>query len=181
VILDLLFNACLGLAFALCARDRLRADGPFAYPAFPLVAAFAGIVVAPLTLYFYTVHAAWSWMYLVDPAGLPGLLIIPLLILHGGVVLAGFYLGARLVKAGRERQLIYAVVAVAVVVVGGAALAWGRLGRYGTYLEFHDGRALALMEVKLGYVMVGVVLGIAAAAGFTALDLLRDARRVRSR
>jgi hypothetical protein len=97
------------------------------------------------------------------------------------VVLAGFYGGARMLKIGRDRQLVYLALGGVVVVVVGAILGWGRLGRYGSYGEFHDGRALALMEVKLGYVMVGVVFGIAAAAGFTAVELLRDARRVRSR
>ena len=60
-------------------------------------------------------------------------------------------------------------------------LAWGRVGRYGTFGEFHDGRALALMEVKLGYVLVALAAGVGIAAGFVGLELMRDSRRVRAR
>jgi hypothetical protein len=179
--IDLLFNACLGLGFALCARDRLRADGPFAFPAFPLVAAFAAIVVAPIALYLYAVHPAWSWMYLVDPISLPGLLVVPLVALHVGALLGGFYLGGRLVRAGREQPLRWTLFAAPVVLLVITALSWGRLGRYGSHAEFHDGRALPLMDVKLGYVLLGAMLGMAAAAGFTVVELLRDSRRVRTR
>lgn len=179
--IDLLFNACLGLGFALCARDRLRADGPFAFPAFALVAAFSTIVIGPIALYLYAAHPGWSWMYLVDPARMSGLLLLPLLTLHAGLVVGGMYLGARLIRAGHERPLRWALLAAPLVLGLATALAWGRLGRYGSYGEFHDGRALPLMDVKLGYVLVGVLLGIVAAAGFTAVELLRDSRRVRTR
>ena len=181
MLIALVFDALLGLAFSLCARDRVRADGPFAFPAFPLVVAFAGIVVAPVALYLHAAHPAWSWMYLVDPSALPGLLVLPLVTLHAGVVPAGFYLGAHLLRTGRARALRYTVGIGAVVLLLATVLAWGRVGRYGEYGDFHAGRALALMEVKLGFVLVGVIVGLAAAAGFTAVELLRDSRRVRAR
>jgi hypothetical protein len=120
-------------------------------------------------------------MYLVDPSSLPTLMILPILIAHAGGVLGGFYGGARLIRAGRERAMRYGLAAAPLVVVALGWLTWGRIGRYGTYGEFHDGRALRLMEVKLGYVLLGVLLGVAAATTFTVLDLLRDSRRVRAR
>jgi hypothetical protein len=179
--IDLAFNLALGLGFAYCARDRVRTDGPFAFPAFPLLAAFTAIVVMPVALYLYLAHPSWSWMYLVDPGSVPGIAVVPMLTLHGGAIFTGWYGGARLLRAGRERLLLYAVVAAPIVLLVTLALAWGRLGRYGSYGEFHDGRALALMEVKLGYVLIGLMIGIAAAAGFTGVELLRDSRRVRTR
>ena len=69
----------------------MRADGLFAAPAFPLVAIFIAIVLTPIALYLYLAHPSWSWMYLVDPADVPGLAIVPLLVLHGGLVVAGWY------------------------------------------------------------------------------------------
>jgi len=40
-----LVNLLFGIGFALIARDRIKADGPFASPAFPLVVLHAGAVV----------------------------------------------------------------------------------------------------------------------------------------
>jgi hypothetical protein len=161
----------------------VRAEGPFASPAFPLVAIFVGVVLTPIALYLYLAHPAWSWMYLVDPDRIPGPAVVPLLLVHGGLVVAGWYAGARLVRAGHKKEQIalYALAGGALVCLVAIALAWGRIGRYGSFDEFHEGRALALMEVKLGYVLVALALGVAAAAGFVALELMRDSRRVRAR
>jgi hypothetical protein len=161
----------------------VRAEGPFASPAFPLVASFIGVVLTPITLYLYLAHPAWSWMYLLDPSDIPGFAVISLLFAHGGALIAGWYAGARLIRAGKRQEQIatYALAAGALVLLVWLGLSWGRIGRYGTYGEFHDGRALALTEVKLGYVLVALTVGIAVAAGFVALELMRDSRRVRAR
>ena len=70
-------HLAVGLAFALCARERIRVDGPFAPPAFSLVLMHAAGVVAPVALYFYAVHPAWSWMYMIDPGGVSALALAP--------------------------------------------------------------------------------------------------------
>lgn len=181
IFLDLIFNVSLGLAFALCARDRVRADGPFSAPAFLMVLAFVGAILVPTTLYLYLAHPAWTWMYVVDPAKVPGLALLPLLVAHGGAVVLGWWIGSRLVAAGRARAVASAAAGGGALVLLGVALSWGRLGRYGSYDDFVDGRALPIMDVKLGYVLVAVLIGVTAAAGFTAYELVRDSRRVRSR
>jgi hypothetical protein len=184
ILIDLLLNGCLGLGFARCARDRIKADGPFASPAFFLVATFAAVVLTPITLYLYLAHPGWSWMYLVDPATIPSVAIVPLVVLvHAGMALVGWYVGARLLRAGKgkEKIALYALAAGSLLWLALVALARGRLGRYGTYAEYHDGRALDLMDVKLGYVLVAVAFGAGAAALFVALELGRDSRRVRTR
>lgn len=159
----------------------MRADGLFAAPAFPLVAIFIAVVLTPIALYLYLAHPAWSWMYLVDPADVPGLAIVPLLVLHGGLVVAGWYLGGRLIRTGREKQARYGLLGAGLVVLLLSAIGWGRIGHYGSYRDFHGGRAIDLFDVKLGYVLVGLALGIGAAAGYVALELARDSRRVRTR
>lgn len=171
----------LGLGFSLCARDRLRADGPFAAPAFVIVLAFVAVVLAPVTLYLYWAHPAWTWMYAVDPDGVPGLALLPLVFAHGGAVVLGWYVGARLFVAGRAKAVVYGAGGGALVALLGTLIFWGRLGRYGSYDEFHAGRDLALMEVKLGYVLVAMAVGVGGAAAYTAVELLRDSRRVRAR
>lgn len=159
----------------------MRADGLFAAPAFPLVAIFIAVVLTPISLYLYLAHPAWSWMYLVDPDGVPGLAIVPLLVLHGGAVVAGWYLGARLIRTGRDKQARYGLLGAGLVVLLAAAIGWGRLGHYGSYGDFHGGRALDIFDVKLGYVLIGLALGIGSAASYVALELARDSRRVRTR
>lgn len=159
----------------------MRADGLFAAPAFPLVAIFIAVVLTPIALYLYLAHPSWSWMYLVDPDDVPGLAIVPLLVLHGGLVVVGWYLAGRLIRTGREKQARYGLLGAGLVVLLLSAIGWGRIGHYGSYRDFHSGRAIDLFDVKLGYVLVGLALGIGAAAGYVALELARDSRRVRTR
>ena len=87
-------HIAVGLAFALCARERIRVDGPFAPPAFQLVLMHAAGVAAPIALYFYAVHPAWSWMYMIDPGGVSALAILPLMVGHGVLVVGAYYVGA---------------------------------------------------------------------------------------
>jgi hypothetical protein len=80
MLVAILVELGLALAFALVARDRIRADGPSAPPAFLLVAAHAAVVTLPVAFYFYAVQPAWTWHYLIDPAKVPALAILPLVV-----------------------------------------------------------------------------------------------------
>src|SRR5438132_11473783 len=117
-------NLLFGIGFALIARDRVKADGPFASPAFPLVAMHAGAVVAPIALYFYAVHPAWSWMYWVNPQKLAGVAVLPLMAGHAALVIAGWYVGALLLRRGFMNAVLYIGGAIALplllLVVAGA-------------------------------------------------------------
>lgn len=165
----------------MCARDRLRADGPFAPPASLLLLVFVGLIVVPTTLYLYAAHPAWTWMYMVDPESIPGFAIVPLVVAHSGAILAGWYLGARLIIAQKFKLASYIAGGGVALVLLGTALFWGRLSNYGSYAEYRQGRAIDLMDVKLGYVLVALLLGLVTAASFLAIELVRDSRRVRSR
>jgi hypothetical protein len=181
ILIDLIFNASLGLAFAVCARDRIRADGAFAAPSFVVVLLFTGLLLLPMTFYFYVWHPAWTWMYLLDPGRLPTLAVVPLVVMHGAVLIGGWYAGARLIRAGKSRAAAYAVAGLTGVVLLATIVTWRRIGWVGTYEEFRDARALPIMEVKLGYVMAAMIIGMAVAIGSVAIELVRDSRRVRSR
>ncbi len=142
---------------------------------------FIGLILVPITFYLYLAHPAWAWMYMVDPEDIPGFAILPIVVSHGAVVVCGWYLGARLILAERHKVAGYVASAGAVVALGAIVLAWGRIGQYGTFTEFQDGRSLPIMEVKLGYVLVALVFAVAASAVYTAIELLRDSRRAVSR
>lgn len=169
------------MAFAVCAKDRLRFQGPFAPPASFLVLMFMGFILLPMTVYMYASHPSWTWLYMVDPEDVPGFALLPLVVVHTGAVLAGYYLGARLVIVGKTNVAAYLAGGGALITLIGVILFWGRLGQYGTYVEYEQGRSLDIMDVKLGYVLVAMVIGTIASACFLALELLRDSRRVRTR
>jgi hypothetical protein len=160
----------------------VRADGPFASPAFVLVLGFAAVVVLPMTLYFFWVHPAWSWMYLVDPDKVPSLAVVPVAVTHIGAVVGGWYLGARLLRADKRTAALWVAGGGGGLLLLAAILLGGRIGHYGSYARHSAGEELrGLMDVKLGWALIVVFLAFAVAAGYVALELSRDSRRVRTR
>jgi hypothetical protein len=176
-----LVNLLFGIGFALIARDRLKADGPFATPAFPLVMLHAGAIVAPIALYFYAAHPAWAWLYWIDPDKLTSLALVPLMVGHAALVFGGWYLGAVLIRHGAQGALFYVAGAVVLVIVIMLVACSGRLSTATDYLGYVKGVGLGLFEVKLGWAFL-VSLGALFGSGiYVAIELGRDARRVRAR
>jgi hypothetical protein len=176
-----LVNLLFGIGFALIGRDRIRADGPFAAPAFPLVAMHAATVVAPVALYFYAVHPAWSWMYWVNPDKLAGVFVLPLMVGHAALVIAGWYGAALLLRRGFQGALLYVAGAIGVLllilVIGGMH----RLGSDAEYQAFRQGQGKALFADRIGWAFVVSLLALFGSAIYVAIELGRDARRVRAR
>jgi hypothetical protein len=170
-----------GIGFALIARDRIRADGPFAAPAFTLVALHAAVVVAPVALYFYAAHPAWSWMYWVDPQKVSGVAILPLMVGHAALVIGGWYFASLLIRRGYQGALFYVAGAIGltllVLVVGGIH----RLSTAADYPGFEANQGVSLFNVKLGWAFVVSLMALFASAIYIAIELGRDGRRVRSR
>jgi len=176
-----LFHLGLGLGFALAARGRIRADGPYASPAFVVLAAHVGFVVAPLCLYFYLVQPDWTWLYWVAPTRVPTLAIVPLVVGHAALVLAGWLLGARLLRAGRQRLAIGLVVGLGAALVLAAALALPRLVTAASYAGYHHGVGRGLMSVELGWAVVVSLLATTVTVAYSVVELARDGRRARTR
>jgi hypothetical protein len=171
----------IGLAFALVAQDRIRADGPSTPPAILLVLSYAGIIVAPVALYFYAVHPAWTWHYAVNPAQVPTLAIVPLVVAHALVVVGGWYLGAMLVRRDRRRTHRYGIAAAGLLTLLAIAALFPRLLAATSYRGYQAGVVGRLMNVELGWAILVSGLATAAASGYVLFELARDSRRVRSR
>ena len=176
-----LANLVLGLAFAWAGRDRVRADGPFAAPAFLLVLTHVALVTAPVTLYFYVAHPDWSWLYLVDPARVPGLAIVPLVVGHGLLVAGSWYGGALMIRLDRPRVLVWTIAGVGGAFLLCVGLFLPRLVTATTYAGWRAGATGRLMGVELGWALLVSIAATAGAAGYVIVELLRDSRRVRAR
>jgi hypothetical protein len=176
-----LVNLLFGIGFALIARDRIRADGLFAAPAFQLVALHAAAVVAPVALYFYAVHPAWAWMYWVNPGRLAGVAVLPLMVGHAALVIGGWYGAGFLLRRGHQGALLYVGGAIGltlfVLVIGG----FHRLSTAAVFESWRDGQGVSLFAVQLGWAFVVSLLALFGSAIYVAIELGRDGRRVRSR
>jgi hypothetical protein len=172
----------LGGAFAFCAAARIRADGPWAQPPVTIVALFAVIVLAPATAYAVLAHPDWAWLYLFDARRLPRMFVVPAVAAGAAALLGGYYLVARLLAARvATRHLLAGLAGSGAAVVLLAAALGGRLWRYGTYADYHARRASALFDVKLGFVLVALAIGLTAAAVYVAWEIWRDGHKAPAR
>ena len=176
-----LVNLLFGIGFALIARDRIRADGPFAAPAFQLVALHAAAVVAPVALYFYAVHPAWSWMYWINPRRLAGVAVLPLMVGHAGLVIGGWYGAGLLLRRGHQGALLYAAGGLALILLVLVVAGIHRLSTATDYLGWQTQQGTSLFAVQLGWAFAVSLLALFGSAIYVAIELGRDGRRVRSR
>jgi hypothetical protein len=178
-----LLNLLFGIGFALVARERIRADGPFATPAFPLVALHAAAVVAPVALYFYVVHPAWCWMYAVDISKLGGAAVLPLMVGHAALVIAAWYLGAVLLRRRLQNGVLGVGGATVLILLVLIILGRERIATASTFIGYWQNRAEAdlIFKVKLGWAFAVSLLALSGSAIYVAIELARDGRRVRSR
>jgi hypothetical protein len=176
-----LVNLLFGIGFALVARDRIKADGPFASPAFPLVALHAATVVAPIALYFYAVHPAWSWMYFFDPNKLSGIVVLPLMVGHAGLVIGAWYLASVLIRKGLQGALFYVGGAIALLLFVLVVVGIGRLSTAADFRGYSSHHGVSLFAVQLGWAFMVSLLTLFGSAVYVAIELGRDSRRVQAR
>jgi hypothetical protein len=181
VLIAVCLHLAVGLGFALVARDRIKADGPFAPPVFQLVLLHAAGVAAPIAFYFYAAHPAWAWMYTIDPAGVSGLAILPLVVAHGGLVVGAYYAGALLLRADKARLAVYAAAALGAIALILVLAGWSRLAVSASYAGFRAGSGRAVMEVELGWALLIALLAAGGSIAYITFELSRDALRVKSR
>ncbi len=176
-----LVNLLFGIGFALIARDRIKADGTFATPAFPLVALHAAVIVAPNAHYFYAAHAAWAWMYWLDPDKVSGLALVPLMVAHAVLVIGGWYGGAFMIRRGLAGALLYIGGAVALLLLVMIVVGIGRLSYASDYAGYDARTGISPFAVKLGWAFSVSLLALFGSGIYVAIELGRDARRVRAR
>jgi hypothetical protein len=138
-------------------------------------------VVAPVALYFYAVHPAWSWMYWVNPRRLAGVVVLPLMVGHAALVIGGWYGAALLLRRGYQNAVFYAGGTVAVMLLIVAAAGIRRLSTATDYPGWQAHQGVSLFAVQLGWAFVVSLLALFGSAIYVAIELGRDGRRIRSR
>ncbi|HXU70111.1 MAG TPA: hypothetical protein VN947_12330 [Polyangia bacterium] len=176
---DLILSVFIGLVFSACARVQFAGGGTPWGRELAAVLSFEGIIVWPVALYFYLVHPAWSWMYLIDPARLPWGIVVLVLLAYVATLLAGYLGGWALVRVGKEKILFAALAVVGVGLIVFLIAARHRISHTGTFDEFHAGHALALGEGKLGWALAAASTGVAIAVVLVGFTLWEQGKRSR--
>jgi hypothetical protein len=177
---DLIFSVFVGLVFAACARVQFATGGSPWGRELAAVLSFEAIIVWPVALYFYLVHPAWSWMYLIDPARLPGGVSVLVLLAYVATLLGGYLAGWALVRVRKEKVLYAALGGLGLMLIIFLIVCRGRISHAGTYEEYHAGQALNLGEGKLGWALAATSTGVAIAIVLVGFTLWEQGKRSRS-
>ena len=98
---------------------------------------YAGLVVVPVSVYFYVFHGDWYLLYTIDTARVPSALALIGTLALVGVGAGGFLFGASLVRSQREQWAGAAVGVTISMALGVLPLARHRLAVVGSYAQFH--------------------------------------------
>jgi hypothetical protein len=139
---DIVFGFAAGATLALAARRPIvRMHDPMRSRYFAVAALFGGAALTPSGLTFYAVAPDWSLMYLANPAHLPKLLMVPLLVLLSTASpVAGFLTSHRLMRLERPVFLTAMLATVGAMLLGILAIGGPRILVVAYYDAFHLGR-----------------------------------------
>lgn len=166
----------IGIAAALAGGNELRLSPRHALltSCYSAYAAFLGLLLIPITAYFYVFHGDWFLLYTVDTARVPSAIALLGFLFMAAAGTAAFALGGAL---ARNQRGTAGGVLVAVMVLAGAVvlLVWPeRLMVVGTYAQYRG---------QFGLQPYGGVLmqGAAAMGGYLVLGAVFLLARIRRR
>jgi hypothetical protein len=163
----------IGAASALAARAELRTSprSPLLSRGFAGCAVFLGLVVVPISVYFYVFHGDWALLYLIDVSRIPSAIALVGFVLEWLFGVGGFIAAAALVRS--QRDALAGFLAGFGVLLGGgvAALARDRLSVVGSYAQFHGGFGLAAFDE--GPLLPGTIVMSTLLVGGVAFLLVR--------
>lgn len=161
-----LTHTALGLLAAWLASPELRGSprAVWALRGFVALAAWAALVVTPWVFFLLARYTDWMLSYVADGTRVPSALSLVAALGNGAAALAGFALGARMVRDHQPRRPLY--VAGALVAVGalGCLILRERVWMVGTAVQFRGGFGLrALGASRLSAPLTVGLLGESAA------------------
>lgn len=154
-----------GIATAVAGRSELRlSPRPTVLTrSFAAFMVFAGLVLVPISAYFYIFHGDWFLLYVVDVRRIPSAVALVAFGVEAGIGALGFLLGAVLIRAQRD------AVAVALSILSAAAAglvivpALGRLSMVGSFAQFRGSFGLTPYgsgPLVQGTVVMAALLGL---------------------
>jgi hypothetical protein len=143
------------------------------------VLSFEGIILAPVSLYFYAVYPDWAWMFFVDPHRLPWGVSALVLLAYVAALVGGYLAGWALARAHRDRLLYGALAVSSLVLLVFLTAARARLWSSGTFAQYHAGHAPGLGESKLGWSLAICSVGVIAGTLLVGFTLWEQGRRYR--
>ena len=107
--------------------------------------------------------------------------ILPLMVGHAMLVIGGWYVAAMLIRRGFQNAALYSggVITLALLVLVVSSI--HRLSTAADYLGWRGHKGVSIFSVQLGWAFIVSLLAIFLSAIYTAIELNRDGRRVRSR
>lgn len=162
-----------GLAASLAARNeiRLSARHPLLTRSFVAYAIFLGLVLVPISVYFYMFHGDWFLLYLWDVRDVPSAIALVGFLLEFALGTLGYALGASLVRSQRDTVVGVGVGASFLGALAPIALASDRLAVVGSYAQYHGGFGLTRFDE--GAMVQGAVLMFAVFVVGVAFTLTR--------
>jgi len=157
-----------GVAAALAGRSELRVSPR---PALLTRTAgayglFAGLVLVPITIYFYVFHGDWFLLYLIDVRRVPSAVALVGFILEVLIGAGGFAAGAALVRGQRERVATGLAIAACAGALAVVVAGRDRLSVVGSYAQFQGGFGLEPYgsgTLLSGTIVMTLILGLGVA------------------
>jgi hypothetical protein len=158
----LALSIATGFAAALAGSQELRISPRHALvtSSFFALLAFVGFLLLPASIYFYVFHGDWFMLYLLDVRHVPSALALIGFLLEGLLAVAGFSLGASLIRNQHTPWIIGGLSVSGLAALSVLALCPERLRSVGTYGQYRGGFGLegyggALMQ---GTAAMGLLL-----------------------
>lgn len=168
------------MIFAACARVQFSGGAPPWGRELTAILSFEAIVFWPVALYFYFIHPAWSWLYVVDPRRLPWGSAALALLGCAATLLGGYLAGWALLRVRRARLLYGAISVTGLLLAVMMVLLRSRLLSSGSFAEYQAGRALPAGETKLGWALAVCSLGMLGGIFLVALALRDQGKQFRA-
>lgn len=136
-----LLHVAAGLAAAVAYAGELRASprASWALPGFAALCLHEALVALPAAFYLLARHTDWMLSYAVATGRVPSALALVAAAVIACGALAGFVLGARLVRDQHPRAPALAAAGLAAVALVGLLAAKARVGAVGTTSQFRGG------------------------------------------
>ena len=135
----ILFTFGIGVAAALTAAERLRfSPRPVLLSgSFGVFAMYLGLLLIPVSIYFYVFHGDWFLLYLADVQTIPSALALLFFLVQALLAVLGYLIGAALARNQHATTGI-AVAGICLAASVGVLFAFpDRLTVVGSYAQYH--------------------------------------------